>query len=353
MLTRFCLRRHPLGRTLSEFREVSPGTATHGATMSLTRTPPSSGVVRAHDGYLHDVMLWSGSRSFVAATAEFVRQGVRVGEPALVALPAGRLRAVRNALGADADGVRFAEMETLGANPARILQAWVDFVAEVGDQPSRGVGEPLWAGRTGVEVSECQLHEALLNDAIPATAALWLRCPYEVGALHDDIIEDALQAHPWVADSDGTARPNDSYAGKDLGATAFAAPLPESPDATIVRTITADTLRSVRDLALHVARVCGIADERAADLGLALHELGVNSVVHGRGRGTLRLWRTREALVCEVTDDGVVDDPLAGRLAPGTDEPDGRGLWMVNQLCDLVQLRSSAGGTAVRVHTWL
>ena len=46
-------------------------------------------------------------------------------------------------------------------------------------------------------------------------------------------------------------------------------------------------------------------------------------------------------------------DPLAGRLAPGTEELDGRGLWMVNQLCDLVQLRSSAAGTTVRVHTWL
>jgi anti-sigma regulatory factor (Ser/Thr protein kinase) len=166
-------------------------------------------------------------------------------------------------------------------------------------------------------------------------------------------VEEALHSHPWIADSGGTARSNGSYGGDDLGATTFASALPAAPAATIVRSITPDTLRTVRDLALHVARVCGISEERAADLGLALHELGVNSVVHGRGSGTLRLWRTGEALVCEVTDDGVVADPLAGRLAPGTTEPDGRGLWMVNQLCDLVQLRSSAAGTAVRVHTWL
>jgi anti-sigma regulatory factor (Ser/Thr protein kinase) len=132
----------------------------------------------------------------------------------------------------------------------------------------------------------------------------------------------------------------------------FATPLPEPPAASILRTITPQTLRTVRDLALHVARVCGVAEERATDLGLALHELGVNSVVHGHG-GTLRLWRTPEALVCEVTDAGIVADPLTGRLAPDTDEPDGRGLWMVNQLCDLVQLRSSESGTTVRVHTWL
>jgi anti-sigma regulatory factor (Ser/Thr protein kinase) len=215
------------------------------------------------------------------------------------------------------------------------------------------VGEPLWAGRTGVEVSECQLHEALLNTAIPPSAPLWLRCPYEVGALSDAVVEEALHSHPWIADHEGTARSNGSYGGDDQGAAAFAASLPEAPAATIVRRITPATLRAVRDLALHVATVCGISVDRAADLGLALHELGVNSVVHGRGSGTLRLWRTSEALVCEVTDDGVVADPLAGRLAPGTSEPDGRGLWMVNQLCDLVQLRSSAAGTAVRVHTWL
>jgi anti-sigma regulatory factor (Ser/Thr protein kinase) len=244
-------------------------------------------------------------------------------------------------------------METLGSNPACIIQAWLDFVAEAGDRRSRGVGEPLWAGRTGVEDTECQLHEALLNDAIPATAPLWLRCPYEVDALPHDVVTEALHSHPWVADAHGTARANDAYGGDDVGATAFASPLPAPPEATIVRTVTAGTLRAVRDIGLHVAGVCGISEARAADLGLALHELGVNAVVHGDGRGTMRLWRTPEALVCEVTDDGVVADPLAGRLAPGAEEPDGRGLWMVNQLCDLVQLRSSAAGTTVRVHTWL
>ena len=66
----------------------------------------------------------------------------------------------------------------------------------------------------------------------------------------------------------------------------------EAVPPAIVRPITPDTLRRVRDLALHVARVCGISEERATDLGLALHELGVNSIVHGRGSGLLRLWRS-------------------------------------------------------------
>jgi anti-sigma regulatory factor (Ser/Thr protein kinase) len=297
-------------------------------------------------------MLWSRADAFVRDTVDFVRAGLLLDERVLVALPGARLRAVRGALGESARHVAFADMEELGSNPARIIAAWLQFVTEAGDRPSRGVGEPVWAGRTSVEVKECQLHEALLNDAIPSTVPLWLRCPYEVSALPPEVVAEALSAHPWVAGSDGVARANESYGGGGLGATGFATPLPEPPAASVVRTITAETLRTVRDLALHVARVCGVSEERAADLGLALHELGVNTVVHGHG-GTLRLWRTPEALVCEVTDAGVVADPLTGRLAPGGDEPDGRGLWMVNQLCDLVQLRSSESGTTVRVHTWL
>ena len=46
----------------------------------------------------------------------------------------------------------------------------------------------------------------------------------------------------------------------------------------------------------------------------------------------------------------MIVDPLVGRSLPPADEIGGRGLWLVNQLCDLVQMRWDAGGTVVRVH---
>jgi anti-sigma regulatory factor (Ser/Thr protein kinase) len=85
---------------------------------------------------------------------------------------------------------------------------------------------------------------------------------------------------------------------------------------------------------------------------LAVDELACNSVEHGGGRGTLRTWTDPAAVVFEVSDPGVIEDPLVGR---GTVEPladGGRGIWMANQLCDLVQVRSSASGTTVRLHSW-
>jgi anti-sigma regulatory factor (Ser/Thr protein kinase) len=63
----------------------------------------------------------------------------------------------------------------------------------------------------------------------------------------------------------------------------------------------------------------------------------------------LLVWRTEEHLVCEVRDDGRIDDPLVGRRMPGPEVEGGRGVWMANQLCDLVQVRSSDQGTVVRV----
>ena len=57
--------------------------------------------------------------------------------------------------------------------------------------------------------------------------------------------------------------------------------------------------------------------------------------------------------MCEVADQGRMQDPLSGRLDVDYERASGRGLWMVNHLCDLVQLRSSEAGTTVRLHTWL
>ena len=54
-------------------------------------------------------------------------------------------------------------------------------------------------------------------------------------------------------------------------------------------------------------------------------------------------------LVCEVEDDGYIDDALAGKRPPDPDSAGGRGLWMANQLCDLVQIRSAESGSVVRV----
>jgi anti-sigma regulatory factor (Ser/Thr protein kinase) len=86
------------------------------------------------------------------------------------------------------------------------------------------------------------------------------------------------------------------------------------------------------------------------ELVLAVDEVATNSVRYGGGAGTARMWRDRDRMLCEVLDGGHMEDPLLGRTCPGPDAMSGRGLWIVNRLCDLVQIRSSPAGSQVRMH---
>jgi anti-sigma regulatory factor (Ser/Thr protein kinase) len=109
-------------------------------------------------------------------------------------------------------------------------------------------------------------------------------------------------------------------------------------------------LAKVRDQVARAAKRAGMGRREVADLVTAASELAANSVMHGGGSGTLRLWRENGTLLAEVKDGGRIEEPLVGRLRPGIAQEGGRGLWLANQLCDLVQIRSGEGGTVVRLH---
>ena len=81
-----------------------------------------------HDSYRHEAFLWSGEDDFLAGTAPFIREGLRAGQPVMVAVTAPHIWLLRTALGTDADRVRFVDMAVVGRNPARIIPAWREFV---------------------------------------------------------------------------------------------------------------------------------------------------------------------------------------------------------------------------------
>ena len=111
-----------------------------------------------------------------------------------------------------------------------------------------------------------------------------------------------------------------------------------------------DGLRHVRELVRKHSIVVGLDQSKADNLALAANEVATNSIVHGGGRGTVRVWEDAGRVICEVRDRGVFDLPLADRVAPGPDPSSPRGLWLAKQLCDLVQIRTFDGETAVRLH---
>jgi anti-sigma regulatory factor (Ser/Thr protein kinase) len=314
------------------------------------RTGEAARPVRPHSSYRHEAFLYRGEDEFLDSTVAFVQEGLDLDQPVMVAVVGQRLAPLRAAVGEDAP-VRWVDMADLGANPGRIIPAWRAFVDEHDGQPVRGVGEPVWAGRRPAEVVECQLHEALLNVAVEPDVPLWLRCPYDAEALDDDVLLEASRSHPALVE-DGDYRGSLHYGGVDHVDEAFSSPLP-TPEGTVDEVAFDRTgLAGLRTEVFAAAGVAGIAPERSAELVLAVTEAATNSVRHGGGSGVLRVWQSDDALVCEVTDAGRVEDPMAGRRAPAPEAEGGRGLWLVHQLGDLVQLRSGEQGTAVRVHTW-
>jgi anti-sigma regulatory factor (Ser/Thr protein kinase) len=245
-------------------------------------------------------------------------------------------------------------MVELGANPARIIPAWQRFTDEhtKGGQAVRGIGEPIWGGRRPVEVVECQLHEALLNMAVDPDAPLWLLCPYDRGTLSEEVLAEADRSHPVVVEVEAH-RGSTAYGGAHHVGAMFEANLPLVDVVVAHRVFGPEDYSVVRaDVSAH-ASSAGLSLERSADLALAVHEIAVNSVQHGGGASELRIWKQDQALVCEVHGAGRIVDPMVGRRPPSWENERGRGLWMANQLCDLVQVRSGEAGTTVRIHSWL
>ena len=303
--------------------------------------------------FRHEALLYDGEVGFLAGTLPFIREGVAAGEPVLVVVSAAKVGLLRAALGGDADRVAFADMADVGANPARIIPAWRDFVAVTdGGRHARGIGEPIWAERTPAELVECQRHETLLNLAFAGAPTWWLLCPYDTRALGPDVLEEAERSHPYLSER-GAARESPGYRGLEQAAEPFAAPLPDPPTPPAELGFGPGSLVGLRELVSRQAAAVGLDPGRAADLVLAVDEVATNSLRHGGGRGTLRVWPEDGALVCEVRDAGRLQDPMAGRERPTPERDGGRGLWMVNQLCDLVQLRSFPDGAAVRLHMYV
>jgi anti-sigma regulatory factor (Ser/Thr protein kinase) len=212
----------------------------------------------------------------------------------------------------------------------------------------RGIGEPIWAGRSEPEIVECHHHESLLNLAFADGPALWLQCPYDTGALRPDVLRKATGTHPLI-DDHGVKRESQSYAEPETSGAPFNGPLPDPPGRTEELPFASpDDLEATRRFVTELARTQAIDPERVDGLVLAVDELVTNSLRHGGGSGILRIWREGDEVVCEVADSGTISDPLVGRIRPPLDQPGGRGLWIANHFCDLLQIRSSSAGTVVR-----
>jgi anti-sigma regulatory factor (Ser/Thr protein kinase) len=304
------------------------------------------GAARTAERFHHAAFLYRTPDEFTTVILDFIEAGVSANEAVLVA--AGpRLQQLRARLNGLGKLLTWADTVGAGTNPRGITAAVRWFADEHRGQPLRCVQEPAWYSRSGDELREAIRHEALMN-LVLAGRPVTMLCAYELqrGA---GIISRVERTHPVVI-QEGRWRPSGSYAAEPAIPAECDEPLSPPPRGAVTLSYRHDQA-AVRRLAAEHARRAGLPPDRAGDLVIAVGELTGNTLAHTGGPGTLTIWVANGEIICQVEDTGQISDPLVGTRRPDPAAYErGAGLWVVNQLCDLVQMRTGPGGTTIRVH---
>ena len=263
-------------------------------------------------------------------------------------MPDTRLEHLRAGLSsAEAGRVQMHDMAVAGRNPGRILGSlFGTFVRAHADEDLRIVSEVAWPMRTDEEYPACVEHEVLVNVALADVPAHVL-CPYDAAHLPPFVLSDAARTHPTMV-RDGARSASASYA--DPGATTASAdppppPPPDDAEIVVVNTITGP--RTVRRVAHRFGERAGLPPDRLEHLTITVHELAVNTILHGGGVGLMSIWAADHHVVVQIDDGGHIADPLVGRRPPEPSEV-GHGLAVVHHVADLVRVNRTAEGTTVR-----
>jgi anti-sigma regulatory factor (Ser/Thr protein kinase) len=306
--------------------------------MTSIETGPAPGVT-------HMLYPYADQDQYLSGTLAYIKHAHASGGTVVVAAAPSRREELLPHV-PDGDSVVFVDPGAVSRNPGRFIPAWQERIGQAAkDRPVHGINESVWSGRTPAHVNELRYQEWLLNRAFAQAPAWSLMCPFDTAEQDATVVSAIARCHPLLWD--GTKGvPSTGYIVGDYTFETLAEP------SGTVRRVPYDlsTLTAVRETVAQFASTCGLGADRVRDLKLAVAEVAANSIRHGGGRGVALLWRTDRSVMCELEDAGVITDPLVGLVRPTAGQIGGRGLWFVNNLCDLVEIRSSPGeGTRVRL----
>lgn len=300
----------------------------------------------------HEALPYHGRDQFVASCTSVVRHGLNQNERMIVLATQDKLDQVQDALGNIAEDVALVATDEHGRNPSRLTTMLHSFQAAGDGRHSRGVQETAVVGRSSAAQAEVELAEHMLNDPSLRAWQLSVTCLYDTAELDERTLLAMRRSHAVIraATNETTgATVNPDYQ-PDLAATVFGTPLDAPPADALRASVTSGGLVRARAFVRATAARFRLPADRVDDLVLAVNEVVTNSIRFGGGRAELAMFTDVGAVVCDVRDSGRLTDPFVGRIAPLPDATGGRGMWLVNQLCDLVQVRSGEGGTAVRLY---
>lgn len=155
----------------------------------------------------HSVLIYGTDEEYVTTGAAFLLEGVARGERVLAVTGRRQIGLLRDALGNDAPSVDFHDSAEWYRSPIGAIDNYRTHLEDVsgGDALwARALGEPVWAGRSTIELAEWARYESMINLALAATPAT-VMCPYDARAVPDSVLAGARQTHPELAEGAGTS----------------------------------------------------------------------------------------------------------------------------------------------------
>ena len=306
----------------------------------------------AEGAFKHAACVYTDDSQFLDTAQPFLTEGLALGEPVLAVTSPANLELLGAALGEHSGEVDYAESAFFGRRPPRRAAAFYRYWKGGDGRPRSGrvriLAEPVWAGRSAREIAAWTRMEAALNVTL-AAAGISMICPYDARTTDAGIIADALRTHP-VQVTGSTRNPSPQYADPAAFARSCdTRPLAQPPDGAETFAFDGD-LRGLRRFIVGSADAHGVAGDRADMLVLAVSEVGAYLKDRWPASAAVRTWEQPGAVVCDFRQPGgSISDPFLGlrpaELVPG----DGDGLWLANQICDWMDIRSDAEGCTIQL----
>ncbi|MFI5915583.1 anti-sigma factor RsbA family regulatory protein [Dactylosporangium sp. NPDC051541] len=305
--------------------------------------------------FIHQALVFDSAAAFLAAAVPFVTEGVHRGDSVVAVTSDENEALLREQIGADAERIIFLATSAWYDSPGRTLDAYHRRIDALPGTTGilRVLGQPIWTGRDTLETSEWGRYESVMNVALAESRA-WIMCGYDSRSLPTAIVDDARRTHPTLAVGP-QSEVSITYADPAFYYAEHNGPLAARPAHGVEQLVDFIDMAPVRQFVADHAVRLGVPADRLDDFTLAVNEIATNAIRHGAGRGEVRLWATDQRVICEIADTGGAPkkngrNGFLGFLRSDPQAGQGHGLWIARQICDLLEMRTGADGTTVRLH---
>jgi anti-anti-sigma factor len=317
----------------------------------VTTDPAGAAASPATAAVRHAVAVYDSDDALRDLVLPFVHEGLDGAERVVVLVSPPAEAGLRVALGAEASRVRW----SLPGAPLDHHGRRSEAVRAHLEAQRRAHGRTRLLVEHGVGGGRARLEDALRRDAadnelLGRYGFPWT-CLYDARTTDADLLDAVVAAHPAQLGASGVARANPSYLPPSrflASRPATVAEVPERPPVDVPLS-GVEAVTAARRVVGRLAERLGVPEQGRDEVELAVAEVAVNAVTHGRPPARVRAWAEGGSLVVRVDDAGDGGAiALAGWRPPGA-TAGGAGLWVARQLADVVAAGRTEAGTAVEV----